>query len=294
MNSAPLPASRLWRSPTAQAAMAALLLAGAGGAALANSPHNPQGAGTAAGTPAAGTSGATAHAAAALTGALTGTLSPAQLRQQLAAMPGGDAQRGQALYAQQFCASCHGKAGAAPSVNWPSVAGQRVAYGYKLLQDYQQGRHADTQAAALMRDAVWGLTPQQMADLAAYMARLSGASGAPGAPAVLIAVAHATPGAAQAVVSPADVQQLVRHGDRSRLLTACASCHGARGEGSHQAQPALAGQNPAYLVRTLLAYHGGARQNDPARGMRGFAAQLTRGEIDALAAYYAALPPARR
>lgn len=267
--------------------MSALLLAGS---ALANSPHNPQGVGAAAGTSTAGAPGATAHAAAALQGAL----SPAQLRQQLAAMPGGDALRGQVLYAQQFCASCHGKAGAAPSVNWPSVAGQRVTYGYKLLQDYQQGRHADTQAAALMRDAVWGLTPQQMADLAAHMAHLpgaSGASGAPAAPAALTAVAHATSGAA---LSPADVQQLVRHGDRSRLLTACASCHGARGEGSQQAQPALAGQNPAYLVRTLLAYHGGERRNDPAHGMRGFAAQLTRGEIVALAAYYAALPPVRR
>jgi cytochrome c553 len=191
-------------------------------------------------------------------------------------MPAGDVQRGQQLYEQQFCASCHGRTGSTPSVNWPSVAGQRGAYSYKLLLDYQQGRHAQTHAAALMRDAVWGLNPQQLADLAAYSAQLPAQPAAPAA-----APAHRPASA---------VLQLVRHGDASRLVTACASCHGARGEGGHQAQPALAGQNPAYLVRTLLAYHGGTRANDPARGMRSFAARLTRSEVDALALYYAGLP----
>jgi pimeloyl-ACP methyl ester carboxylesterase len=47
-------------------------------------------------------------------------------------------------------------------------------------------------------------------------------------------------------------------------------------------------------VRTLLDYHGGNRANDPACGMRAFAAKLTRAEIDALAVYCAALAARRR
>lgn len=204
------------------------------------------------------------------------TPTPAELRQRLAAMPRGDALRGEQLYARQFCASCHGVHGATPSVNWPSIAGQRVAYTYKLLQDYRSGLRHEGERAALMRDAVVDLTDQDLADLAAHTARLPKPAAEAGAP-----------------PTPKAIETLVRHGDRQRLLTACASCHGARGEGGTNAQPALAGQNPAYLVRTLLDYHGGSRANDPARGMRAFAARLTRDEVDALAAYYASLPPRR-
>lgn len=204
------------------------------------------------------------------------TPTPAELRQRLTAMPRGDAARGEQLYARQFCASCHGAQGVTPSVNWPSIAGQRAAYTYKLLQDYRSGLRHEGERAALMRDAVVGLGDQDLADLAAHTARLP-------RPAAEAAAAPA----------PKAIETLVRHGDRQRLLTACASCHGARGEGGTNAQPALAGQNPAYLVRTLLDSHGGVRANDPARVVRAFASRLTRDEVDALAAYYAALPPRR-
>lgn len=208
------------------------------------------------------------------------TPTPAELRQRLAQMPQGDAERGRQLYSQNFCASCHGGEGTAPTLNWPHLAGQREAYSYKLLQDYQLGVRHEGERAALMRDAVMGLSAQQLADLAAYTARLTGP-----------VLATAPP---SAVDKPTPVvEQLVRHGDPRRLLTPCASCHGVRGEGGTKAQPALAGQNPAYLVRTLLDYHGGARANDPARGMRAFATKLTREEVDALALYYARLPGRR-
>ncbi len=209
--------------------------------------------------------------------ATVAALTPAELRRELAAMPAGDAARGERLYGQQFCASCHGAQGLTPSIHWPSVAGQRAAYTYKLLLDYQADRRHEGERAALMRDAVVGLSNQDLADLAAYTARLP----------------RPVAGAPPAGATPAAIETLVRSGDRKRLLTACASCHGARGGGGTNGQPALAGQNPAYLVRTLLDYHGGTRANDPARGMRAFAARLTRDEVDALAAYYAGLPPRR-
>lgn len=200
---------------------------------------------------------------------------PAELSERLARMPVGDPTRGAKLYEQQFCASCHGQAGQAPTLNWPHTAGQRAAYSYKLLQDYQNGLRNEGERAALMRDAVQDLSAQALADLAAHMARQPRAKAALRPPAPSEAAAQAL--------------RLVRDGDPKRLMTACASCHGARGEGSLKAQPALAGQNPAYLVRTLLDYHGGLRANDPAQGMRLFARRLSRQEIDALAQYYATL-----
>ena len=45
---------------------------------------------------------------------------PASLRQALAALPPGDAGRGQALNRDLFCASCHGNEGVAPTLNWPT------------------------------------------------------------------------------------------------------------------------------------------------------------------------------
>jgi cytochrome c553 len=213
------------------------------------------------------------------------TPTPAELRQRLAARLAGDVQRGEQLYSQQFCSSCHGADGRAPSLNWPSIAGQRIEYGYKLLQDDQQGLRHEGERAAVMRDAVTGLSDH---DLAACTAQLRAVL-QPGAAA---ATAGATRPAGAAPGVPVDT--LVRHGDPSRLLTACASCHGARGEGGASARPALAGQNPAYVVRTLLDYQSGKRANDPARSMRHFAARLSRQEIDALAACYASLPPVVR
>lgn len=210
-------------------------------------------------------------------------LSNAALRAALDAMPQGSAQRGQTAYAQLQCAGCHGEKGQAPTLNWPHLAGQRAGYTYKLLLDYQQGRRHEGQRAAVMADAVQGVSPQTLADVSVWLASL------PTQPDPLSRGSGLGP-AASTAVTPAAITQLVRHGDPKRLITACASCHGVSGQGGGKASAGLAGQNPAYLVRTLLDYQQGLRRNDTDRGMRHFAAKLTRAEIDALAQYYAALP----
>ena len=71
---------------------------------------------------------------------------------------------------------------------------------------------------------------------------------------------------------------------------ACASCHGARGEGGLTGAPQLAGLPQAYLARQLAAYADGARQHSV---MTPIAKGLTLQEREALAAYYAGLraPP---
>lgn len=72
--------------------------------------------------------------------------------------------------------------------------------------------------------------------------------------------------------------------------TACASCHGAKGEGNAAAGfPRLAGLGQAYVQTQLANFASGARQNPI---MAPIARQLTDPEKQAVASYYAAQPAA--
>lgn len=225
----------------------------------------------------AGNAMASDHAAAAPAKAWT----PATLRGALAALPAGNAERGQLAQQQLFCASCHGDKGVAPTQNWPHLAGQKAAYTAKMLLDYQSRLRKENQGAALMHDIAVMMTPQQIADVSAFYA----AQPAPRDDGTPRPVGE---------TKGLSAEQLVKKGDPARLLTPCASCHGVKGQGGKLEASALAGQNPLYFTRTLLHYQSGVRANDTARGMSGFAKKLTRGEIDALATYYADLPLARK
>lgn len=200
------------------------------------------------------------------------TPSVADVRSTLASMPRGDVQRGKQLNQSLMCASCHGDDGVAPTQNWASLAGQRAAYTYKSLLDYQTGGRHENPRATLMTVAVKGMSRQDMADVAAYYASLT-AVAAPAPQLDKAAHAHA--------------ERLARRGDPTRLLTPCASCHGAAGQGGLNETPALAGQSVGSFVRTMQDYREGRRVTDANQGMRQFAERLTMEEIHDLAAYYA-------
>ncbi len=68
----------------------------------------------------------------------------------------------------------------------------------------------------------------------------------------------------------------------------CAACHGKDGNTPiDPTYPRLAGQHDDYLRHALLAYQSEQRKN-PIMGAQ--AKQLSRADIDNLAAYYASLP----
>ena len=67
--------------------------------------------------------------------------------------------------------------------------------------------------------------------------------------------------------------------------TACVACHGIDGNSANPEWPSIAAQSPAYVVRQLVAFRGGQRQ-DPL--MSPMAAALSDQDIADLAAYYAA------
>jgi cytochrome c553 len=80
----------------------------------------------------------------------------------------------------------------------------------------------------------------------------------------------------------------LRADPRTITIAACAACHGVDGVAPDSEVPHLAGQNERYLHNQLLAFRSGRRQH---REMRFMTRDLTMAEIDAIAAYYASLPP---
>jgi cytochrome c553 len=72
---------------------------------------------------------------------------------------------------------------------------------------------------------------------------------------------------------------------KAKAAQVCAACHGPDGnKPSTPDQPILAGQHYDYLVRALTDYKIGRRTNAI---MKGFAAPLSKQEIEDLAAWFA-------
>ena len=69
----------------------------------------------------------------------------------------------------------------------------------------------------------------------------------------------------------------------------CQACHGLDGNSKVPDYPKLGGQRPDYLAKALRDYKSGARKNAI---MAGFAGTLSVADIENLAAYYGAQPPA--
>ena len=86
--------------------------------------------------------------------------------------------------------------------------------------------------------------------------------------------------------------RLVYEGDPQRLIKACASCHGRRGQGGQFDSARLSGQYPEYFIYTMTEFKEGDRSNDIYARMRSIAEVLTEEEIEGLAGYYGAAVPA--
>ncbi|TQV65518.1 MAG: c-type cytochrome [Halothiobacillaceae bacterium] len=195
--------------------------------------------------------------------------------EQMRFVANGDKNRGGQLNSEMFCASCHGDAGVAPTGNWPSLAGQRAEYTFKMLKDYKDGKRHGSHSAEIMQKVTQGMSDQDMADLGQFYASFD-------LPALPTGV---TFDAAQADMSKA----VIKRGDGKRLVAPCQSCHGSNGEGAVTDTPALAGMPPEYFIKTMQEYKSGARANDVYSRMRLIAKTLTDDEISQMAHYYAGM-----
>jgi len=180
-----------------------------------------------------------------------------------------DPARGEALAKEKKCYKCHGDNGVSEDPEDVNIAAMQPSYFYKQLKDYQDKKRDSRD----MYKQVRGLEDRQMADLAAWFA-----------------IQQPLPPAADRNMDPA-VLRLVYEGDPTRLLKACSSCHGRRGQGGQFDSPRLTGQYPEYFIDTLTEFREGDRTNDIYARMRTVAEVLTEEEIEALAGYYSAAVP---
>ena len=72
------------------------------------------------------------------------------------------------------------------------------------------------------------------------------------------------------------------------IVRDCAPCHGDEGIARDVEVPHLAGQNERYLYNQLKAFHAGKRGH---KEMKVMSRHMTEAEMEAIAAFYAGLPP---
>lgn len=165
----------------------------------------------------------------------------------------GNAQAGLNVF-ERGCLSCHNRDGQSYIPQYPRLSAQVASYTAEQLQAFASG----TRANAIMTPIAQGLTPQQMADLSAYLA--------------------VAPAAKEGWGSVNDElrgrgEQLYRQGN-GKGAQACMACHGAAGEGQPAAGfPRLAGQSPTYLVDRLGEY---ARMSADTAGNAGVMAKIAK------------------
>jgi cytochrome c553 len=171
----------------------------------------------------------------------------------------GDAKRGQAL--AYTCNGCHAipnYKNVYPTYSVPRLHGQRPQYLLAALKAYKAGERSH----GTMHAQAASMSEQDMADVAAYLA----------GPNVIAESKNDVPAA-----------------NRPKASEICLACHGTNGVGITPDYPTLSGQHRDYLERALLDYQKGGRKNPV---MVGMAANLSRQDIEELAAYYAVQKPA--
>ena len=187
-----------------------------------------------------------------------------------------DAAKGATLYADgdaarglPACVSCHGAAGNSTITVNPKLAGQHESYIYKQLVDFttpERNQPVMTTYAKMLSDA-------DKKNIAAYLGtQLS------------------KPGAAKNKDTIDLGKKIYRGGIASKQVAACASCHGATGNGMPVQYPRIAGQHQDYTVAQLTMFRStkaDARKNSAQ--MHTIAARMSDDEIAAVADYIAGL-----
>lgn len=175
----------------------------------------------------------------------------------------GDPARGAALY--QPCVGCHRQDGSGRSSGaYPRLAGQYSTVIVKQLLDIQSGRRSNPRMEPFLSDH--GMTPHEVADLAAYLQSLPIPAGGGQGPGTAL--------------------------ERGRQLydKDCATCHGARGEGrAREFYPMVAAQHYRYLLREEQMIRDGDRRNanpDMIRVIKSYGTA----ELEAVADYMSRLP----
>lgn len=169
------------------------------------------------------------------------------------------------------CARCHGADGAGGGA-FPNLTIQRPDYLANTLAAYAAGRRR----SGYMQVVASELSPAQIAAMANHYAALPRR-------------------ATRSGVAPPEGQRIALQGIPTVGLGPCASCHGVT-RAAAKAYPLLEGQGAWYIANQMRLFRAGGRGTivgekivDP---MVAIARHLNDRQIDAVARYYAAQPPA--
>jgi cytochrome c553 len=162
----------------------------------------------------------------------------------------------------QICAACHGEAGVPPEQPFPVpvIWGQNLGYLFFQLRDFKTGARKND----VMTPIAETLERGDLMALAQYFSKRPWPN-----------LQQKQPPAEEAVEA-----------ERANTSVVCTSCH-QHGFLGDSTQPRLAGQESAYLQKTMTDFADGARANNP--GMTGFMKGLTAQDIHALADWLAAM-----
>lgn len=181
----------------------------------------------------------------------------------------GAVERGAAKARAAGCLGCHGDEADTGHVR---LSAQPAAYLLAQLERFASGQRRHPQLSA----EAAALAPDDAADITAWFASR-----------------EPVPAAGAIEDDGSNSARLFLHGDRSRDVIACRSCHGDDGGGAvsgSDSYPALAGQAADYLRARLRSWRAGAPAGAPVSVMNLIARTLGDAEIDALSAWLSRQP----
>jgi cytochrome c553 len=162
----------------------------------------------------------------------------------------------------QICTACHGDKGIPPQQAFPVpvIWGQNLGYLFFQLRDFKSGARKNEQ----MSPVAEALDQADLMPLATFFAKKTWPN----------------------LEQPHPATDVASVAQRVSASVVCTSCHqeGFKGDST---QPRLAGQERAYLQKTMTDFATDARANNP--GMTGFMKGLTAQEIAAMAAWLAGM-----
>ncbi|MBS0253289.1 MAG: cytochrome c4 [Proteobacteria bacterium] len=160
----------------------------------------------------------------------------------------------------QLCSGCHGESGIPQQKTTPVIWGQNQGYIYVQLRDFKAGARKNDQMSAIAAD----LSKDDMKALAAHFSGLKWPN----------------------LQQPSPSKDVTKHALTVIGSIGCTSCHLEQYQGN-STTPRLAGQQAAYLLKTMTDFRDHSRANNP--GMSDLMNAAQPADLDPIAQYLASL-----